>query len=68
MDGTGDLVVKEYAHIVAGEVGPALEEYARGVRRIDGRGCLALPGLVNCDHLDQWTTHGLAGRKKEVPL
>jgi cytosine/adenosine deaminase-related metal-dependent hydrolase len=30
-------------------------------RRIDGRGCLATPGLVNCHHhLYQWATRGLA--------
>jgi 8-oxoguanine deaminase len=29
-------------------------------RRIDGRGCLATPGLVNCHHhLYQWATRGL---------
>ena len=29
--------------------------------RIDGRGCLATPGLVNCHHhLYQWATRGLA--------
>jgi len=31
------------------------------VRRVDGRGCLATPGLVNCHHhLYQWSTRGLA--------
>ena len=31
------------------------------MRRIDGRGCLATPGLVNCHHhLYQWSTRGLA--------
>jgi cytosine/adenosine deaminase-related metal-dependent hydrolase len=30
-------------------------------RRVDGRGCLATPGLVNCHHhLYQWATRGLA--------
>jgi cytosine/adenosine deaminase-related metal-dependent hydrolase len=34
---------------------------AGGARRIDGRGCLATPGLVNCHHhLYQWATRGLA--------
>src|SRR5205085_9603522 len=32
-----------------------------GAARIDGRGCLATPGLVNCHHhLFQWITRGLA--------
>ncbi|HTI34008.1 MAG TPA: 8-oxoguanine deaminase [Miltoncostaea sp.] len=32
-----------------------------GATRIDGRGCLATPGLVNCHHhLYQWSTRGLA--------
>jgi 8-oxoguanine deaminase len=32
-----------------------------GARRIDGRGCLATPGLVNCHHhLYQWATRGRA--------
>jgi len=34
---------------------------APGARRIDGRGLLATPGLVNCHHhLYQWSTRGLA--------
>jgi cytosine/adenosine deaminase-related metal-dependent hydrolase len=41
---------------------PAPEEY-RGGRRVDGSGCLATPGLVNCHHhLYQWATRGLAQR------
>ena len=40
--------------------GRAPEEYS-GVPRIDGSGCLATPGLVNCHHhLYQWATRGLA--------
>jgi cytosine/adenosine deaminase-related metal-dependent hydrolase len=32
-----------------------------GAARVDGRGCLATPGLVNCHHhLYQWLTRGLA--------
>ncbi len=32
-----------------------------GTRVVDGRGCLATPGLVNCHHhLYQWATRGLA--------
>ena len=45
--------------IVAVGAGPAPEGDAR--RAIDGRGCLATPGLVNCHHhLYQWATRGLA--------
>jgi cytosine/adenosine deaminase-related metal-dependent hydrolase len=34
---------------------------ADGARRIDGRGLLATPGLVNCHHhLYQWATRGMA--------
>jgi cytosine/adenosine deaminase-related metal-dependent hydrolase len=34
---------------------------APGARRVDGRGHLATPGLVNCHHhLSQWATRGLA--------
>jgi cytosine/adenosine deaminase-related metal-dependent hydrolase len=40
--------------------GSAPEEY-RDALRIDGSGCLATPGLVNCHHhLYQWATRGLA--------
>ncbi|QIS16151.1 8-oxoguanine deaminase [Nocardia arthritidis] len=39
--------------------GPAPE--FRGVRRVDGTGCLLTPGLVNTHHhLYQWITRGLA--------
>ncbi len=43
-------------------VGLAPEEYRdEGVLRLDGGGCLATPGLVNCHHhLYQWATRGLA--------
>ena len=42
--------------------GRAPEEYRdEGVLHIDGSGCLATPGLVNCHHhLYQWVTRGLA--------
>ncbi len=54
-------VVVEGNRIVAVGTGPAPEEHARGARRIDGRGCLATPGLVNCHHhLYQWATRGFA--------
>ena len=43
-------------------LGPgAPPEVPAGTDRIDGRGCLATPGLVNCHHhLYQWSTRGLA--------
>jgi cytosine/adenosine deaminase-related metal-dependent hydrolase len=42
-------------------VGPGPAPEYPGAQRIDGRGCLATPGLVNCHHhLYQWATRGLA--------
>ena len=70
-DGTkyesGHIVV-EGNRIVAVGVGPAPEKHARDARRIDGRGCLAAPGLFNCHHLYHWPAHGLAGKTEEVAL
>jgi cytosine/adenosine deaminase-related metal-dependent hydrolase len=58
--GSGHLVV-EGSRIVAVGEGPAPEEHARDARKVDGGGCLATPGLVNCHHhLYQWATRGLA--------
>ncbi|MEN3283020.1 MAG: 8-oxoguanine deaminase [Solirubrobacteraceae bacterium] len=55
----GHLVI-EGGRIVAVGEGPAPLAPA-GARRIDGRGTLATPGLVNCHHhLYQWATRGLA--------
>ena len=63
----GHLVIEADRIVAVGE-GPA-PEAAGGVggvretefRRIDGRGLLATPGLVNCHHhLYQWATRGLA--------
>jgi cytosine/adenosine deaminase-related metal-dependent hydrolase len=52
-------VVVDGDRIVAVGEGPAPD--APGARRIDGRGMLATPGLVNCHHhLYQWATRGLA--------
>ncbi len=52
-------VVMEHGLIVA--VGPGPAPADPGVRRVDGRGCLATPGLVNVHHhLYQWATRGLA--------
>jgi cytosine/adenosine deaminase-related metal-dependent hydrolase len=42
-------------------VGPGPAPQTAGARRIDGRGCLLTPGLVNTHHhLYQWITRGLA--------
>jgi len=54
----GHLVV-DGAWITAVGSGPAPDIH--GATRVDGRGCLATPGLVNCHHhLYQWITRGLA--------
>jgi len=51
-------VVVEDGRIAAVGAGPAP---AGEGTRVDGRGCLATPGLVNCHHhLYQWATRGLA--------
>jgi cytosine/adenosine deaminase-related metal-dependent hydrolase len=53
----GHLVIEGDRIVAVGE-GSAPEGDAH---RIDGRGCLATPGLVNCHHhLYQWATRGLA--------
>jgi cytosine/adenosine deaminase-related metal-dependent hydrolase len=56
-----------YVAIAGGRIssvgsGQAPEEYrGEDALRIDGSGCLATPGLVNCHHhLYQWATRGLA--------
>ena len=55
-------VAIEGSKILAVGNGSVPEEYRGGnTRRIDGSGCLATPGLVNCHHhLYQWATRGLA--------
>ena len=55
-------VVVEGNRITAVGGGPVPEEHvSRDAHRIDGSGCLATPGLVNCHHhLYQWATRGLA--------
>jgi cytosine/adenosine deaminase-related metal-dependent hydrolase len=54
----GYLVIEGDRIVAVGE-GPAPE--GPESRRIDGRGHLATPGLVNCHHhLYQWATRGLA--------
>ena len=55
---SGHVVVEDnlIAKVSAGEPGHSVGEMV-----IDGRGCLATPGLVNCHHhLYQWLTRGLA--------
>ncbi|MEO5873943.1 MAG: 8-oxoguanine deaminase, partial [Streptosporangiaceae bacterium] len=42
-------------------VGPGPAPFHENAERIDGRGCLATPGLVNTHHhLYQWATQGIA--------
>jgi cytosine/adenosine deaminase-related metal-dependent hydrolase len=56
----GHILIDD-ARIVA--VGPGKAERLDGgsVRRVDGSGCLATPGLVNTHHhLYQWATRGMA--------
>jgi len=54
----GHLVLEDDRIVAVGD-GPAPD--GLDARRIDGRGCLATPGLVNCHHhLYQWATRGLA--------
>ena len=54
----GHLVIEEGRIAVVGP-GPAPD--IPGADRLDARGCLATPGLVNCHHhLFQWITRGLA--------
>jgi cytosine/adenosine deaminase-related metal-dependent hydrolase len=61
----GDEYDSGYVAIEDGRIssvggGQAPEEY-HGMLRLDGSGCLATPGLVNCHHhLYQWATRGLA--------
>src|SRR4051794_15500593 len=56
----GHLVI-DGDRIVAVGAGAAPEDLARDATRIDGRGRLATPGLVNCHHhLYQWATRCLA--------
>ncbi len=54
----GHIVIENERIVALGE-GPAPEQ--ADATRIDGRGRLATPGLVNCHHhLYQWATRGLA--------
>lgn len=57
---SGHLLVQGN-RIAAVDSGPAPHRLPEGVRRVDGRGCLLTPGLVNTHHhLYQWVTRGLA--------
>ena len=54
-------VVIEGNRLAAVGSGPAPGDPGKETQRIDGGGCLATPGLVNCHHhLYQWATRGLA--------
>ena len=57
----GHIVIEDERIVAIGE-GPAPDGVdGSESRRIDGRGRLATPGLVNCHHhLYQWATRGLA--------
>ncbi|WP_193371902.1 amidohydrolase family protein, partial [Nocardiopsis sp. BMP B8015] len=53
----GHVVVRD-GRITAVGAGPA--PGAEGAERVDGRGCMVTPGLVNTHHhLYQWATQGL---------
>jgi cytosine/adenosine deaminase-related metal-dependent hydrolase len=55
----GHVVIEGDRIVAVGE--GAAPDGAGEATRIDGRGCLATPGLVNCHHhLYQWATRGLA--------
>ncbi len=58
----GHIVIEGDRIVAVGEgSAPNGREDGRKDRRIDGRGHLATPGLVNCHHhLYQWATRGLA--------
>jgi cytosine/adenosine deaminase-related metal-dependent hydrolase len=56
----GHLVVED-GRIAAVGAGAAPDAAREGARIVDGTGCLATPGLVNCHHhLYQWATRGLS--------
>jgi cytosine/adenosine deaminase-related metal-dependent hydrolase len=55
----GHIVIADGRIVAVGEGGAS--DAPADARRIDGRGTLATPGLVNCHHhLYQWATRGLA--------
>jgi cytosine/adenosine deaminase-related metal-dependent hydrolase len=57
----GHIVIEDERIVAIGEGSAPDGVDELGSRRIDGRGRLATPGLVNCHHhLYQWATRGLA--------
>src|SRR5215211_5572794 len=66
VDGSGTEYASGYVAVEGNRIlavgeGRPPEEATTDARRIDGSGCLATPGLVNCHHhLYQWATRGLA--------
>jgi cytosine/adenosine deaminase-related metal-dependent hydrolase len=57
----GYLVIEGERIVAVGDGSAPEEAGGPESRRIDGRGCLATPGLVNCHHhLYQWATRGIA--------
>jgi cytosine/adenosine deaminase-related metal-dependent hydrolase len=63
MDGFGTEFVSGHVVITDGEIDEVGPGRASGPadRRVDGRGCLATPGLINTHHhLYQWATRGYA--------
>src|SRR6202035_4267942 len=57
----GHLVIDDERIVAVGEGRAPDDVSGPEARRIDGRGHLATPGLVNCHHhLYQWATRGLA--------
>jgi cytosine/adenosine deaminase-related metal-dependent hydrolase len=56
---SGHIVIDDGSIVAIGAgAAPPLEP---GIQRIDGSGCIATPGLVNCHHhLYQWLTRGRA--------
>lgn len=58
---SGHLVVEDGRLVAVGPGGAPPVDDGVATRRVDGRGCLAVPGLVNCHHhLYQWATRGRA--------
>jgi cytosine/adenosine deaminase-related metal-dependent hydrolase len=58
---SGYLVIEDDRIVALGGGAVPEEHIGEGVSRVDGSGCLATPGFVNCHHhLYQWATRGLA--------
>jgi cytosine/adenosine deaminase-related metal-dependent hydrolase len=57
----GHVVIEDDRIVAVGEGSPPDGSVGPDAQRIDGRGHLATPGLVNCHHhLYQWATRGFA--------